>query len=60
MFPRYQVSTTFEWEPEVKKKELFHSLARFLLVTPVAKPTCLLGFLNFRFEVEDEEDIIYW
>lgn len=57
---RYQASTTFEWEPDVKKKELFHSLARFILVTPVADPVSLLAFLNFRFEVEDEQDIIYW
>ena len=51
-------NSSFGWEPEAKRKELFHSLSRFILVYD--EENTLLAFLMFRFEHEYEEDLLYW
>ncbi|KIM48139.1 hypothetical protein M413DRAFT_439860, partial [Hebeloma cylindrosporum] len=51
-------SSSFGWDPEAKRKELFHSLSRFILVHEADTDT-LLAFIMLRFELEEEEDVIY-
>ncbi|KAJ3500713.1 hypothetical protein NLJ89_g9671 [Agrocybe chaxingu] len=50
--------SSFGWKPESKRKELFHSLSRFLLVYKTGDPS-LLAFVMFRFETDYDEDIVY-
>lgn len=52
-------ASSFGWDPQAKRKELFHSLARFILVTENDQ-TDLAAFTSFRFEFEEGEDVIYW
>lgn len=52
-------SSSFGWDPEAKRKELFHSLSRFILVHEPDTDT-LLAFTMLRFEVEEEEAVVYW
>ena len=52
-------SSSFGWDPEAKRKELFHSLSRFILVYEADTDT-LLAFTMFRFEFEEGEDLVYW
>ena len=62
MLYSYLNSATFGgWNPKVKKKELFDSKSRFILVHPadLTTPT-LLAFSMFRFEDEEDEDALYW
>lgn len=54
----YKLSS-FGWDPDAKRKELFHSLSRFILVYEVDTDE-LLAFTMFRFEVEEGEILIYW
>lgn len=69
----YESSISFSWEPEEKKKELFHSLARFLVVlthdvqvstevndTNRVDAKEALAFCTFRFEREDGRNMLYW
>ncbi|KAJ7597108.1 acyl-CoA N-acyltransferase [Mycena floridula] len=56
MIDLYRASS-FEWNPPEKRQELFHQLSRFILVHgPDGR---LTGFCDFRFEHEDEEDLVY-
>lgn len=48
------------WNPPEKRKELFNPLARFLLVAPVDNPDVVAAYCTFRFEFEEEEDLVYW
>ncbi|CAA7266508.1 unnamed protein product [Cyclocybe aegerita] len=50
--------SSFGWNPESKRKELFHSLSRFLLVYKTGDSN-ILAFVMFRFETDYDEDIIY-
>jgi len=50
--------SSFGWNPEIKRKELFHSLSRFIIVR--GHKDTLLAFLMFRFDHEYDQDIIYW
>ncbi|KJA29170.1 hypothetical protein HYPSUDRAFT_32547 [Hypholoma sublateritium FD-334 SS-4] len=54
----FSKTSSFGWDPEAKRKELFHSLSRYILVTD---PTTneLLAYTSFRYEVEEDEDILY-
>jgi len=54
--PRY-TNSSFGWDPDSKRQELFHTLARFILV--YGDEEVLSAFCAFRFEVEDEEDVLY-
>ncbi|KAF8203590.1 acyl-CoA N-acyltransferase [Pholiota molesta] len=51
-------ASSFGWDPQAKRKELFHPLARFILVTE-SDQTDLAAFTSFRFEFEEGEDVIY-
>jgi N-alpha-acetyltransferase 40 len=50
------------WDPKAKKKELFNSKSRFILVHPTGDLTTipLLAFSMFRFENEEDEVVLYW
>ena len=59
---RYE-SSSFGWDPQEKKKEMFHSLSRFLLVCSEGEhsaPKSLLAYSIFRFEREDDRNLVYW
>lgn len=56
----YLNSPFLGWDPKAKKKELFHSKSRFILVRPIDLTIPLLAFSMFRFEHEEDEDILYW
>jgi hypothetical protein len=51
-------NSSFGWDPAKKRKEIFHSLSRFILVYD--KGDTLLAFVMFRFEHENDEDMVYW
>ncbi|KAF8912729.1 acyl-CoA N-acyltransferase [Gymnopilus junonius] len=57
MYELYKDSS-FGWDPPRKKKELFHSFSRFVLVYQ-ADSMNLLAFTMFRFEFDEDEDIVY-
>lgn len=50
---RYEQSEAMPWDPTEKKKELYHTGSRFLLLKDEA---VLVGFAMFRFEA-DEDDL---
>lgn len=54
-------TSSLGWNPPSKKRELFHRLARFILVRQgeddVSDP--IAAFATFRFEREDECNVIY-
>ncbi|KAF9069107.1 acyl-CoA N-acyltransferase [Rhodocollybia butyracea] len=52
-------SSSMGWNPAEKQAELFNPLARFILLTPADKPTVIAGYTVFRFEYEEEEDLLY-
>lgn len=56
----YLNSKILPWDPKEKRKELFHSKSRFILVRPIDPTGPLLAFSMFRFEDEEDEDAIYW
>ncbi|TRM66152.1 acyl-CoA N-acyltransferase [Schizophyllum amplum] len=52
--------SSWGWNPDSKRKELYHEDARFILVTRItADIPEVLAFLTFRFEVEGDEDVAY-
>ncbi|KAI0639762.1 acyl-CoA N-acyltransferase [Trametes polyzona] len=57
--------SSFGWNPNEKRKELFHRHARFILVYGSSDaqeptvPTSLAAFSMFRFEQDEGEDVIY-
>jgi GNAT superfamily N-acetyltransferase len=60
---RYSRSS-FGWDPPQKKAELFYPDSRFILVWERAGNTSddrrLSAFAMFRFDMEDDERIVYW
>jgi len=55
---RYEKSS-FGWNPTKKKRELFHKLARFILVRS-KESAKVVAFTSFRFEEEEEFCVVYW
>ncbi|KAJ3985673.1 hypothetical protein F5890DRAFT_1552974 [Lentinula detonsa] len=53
------IDSSMGWNPPDKRQELFNSLGRFILLSPVNKPDEVAGYSAFRFEHEAEEDILY-
>ncbi|KAH8835886.1 acyl-CoA N-acyltransferase [Flagelloscypha sp. PMI_526] len=49
----YQRSS-WGWKPSVKKKELFHSKARYILVYNDPQASILLGFCGFRLDLDED------
>ncbi|KAF8078555.1 acyl-CoA N-acyltransferase [Lyophyllum atratum] len=50
------VQSSFGWDPPSKRAELFNSLSRFVLIDVDSQ---LVAFSMFRFDIEEDEDIIY-
>ncbi|KDR85062.1 hypothetical protein GALMADRAFT_233668 [Galerina marginata CBS 339.88] len=57
MYELYK-NSSFGWDPVAKRKELFNSLSRFILLYQTDTRT-LEAFTMFRFEDEEDEDVIY-
>ncbi|KIK71071.1 hypothetical protein GYMLUDRAFT_313298 [Collybiopsis luxurians FD-317 M1] len=53
------VGSSMGWDPPDKKEELFHSLSRYILLSPTDNQDQIVGFCSFRFEFEDGEDLLY-
>ncbi|KAM5533109.1 hypothetical protein V8D89_013252 [Ganoderma adspersum] len=58
--------SSFGWDPPEKKKELFHESSRYILMlhddgTPQAEERDLriVAFTHFRFEYDQDEELIY-
>jgi hypothetical protein len=62
LFCSYLNSPSLGWDPKGKKKELFHSKSRFILVHPTGDFSTLplLAFSMFRFDNEEDEVVLYW
>jgi N-alpha-acetyltransferase 40 len=66
---RYTTSS-MGWDPPSKKQELFHRDSRFVLLRPSQAEGGLeplheelgpiLAYSMFRFDVEDDECVLYW
>ncbi|KAJ6575192.1 acyl-CoA N-acyltransferase [Mycena capillaripes] len=52
-------TSSFGWDPPHKKGELFNRLSRFILVYPTTGTRSLVAFTAFRFEFEDDKNILY-
>ncbi|KAH8102464.1 acyl-CoA N-acyltransferase [Cristinia sonorae] len=50
-------NSSLGWLPIKKKKELFHSQSRFIIVRDDAAD--IVAFTMFRFDVEDDGDVLY-
>ena len=61
------------WDPPSKKEELFHRDSRFVIVrqrpqaqdrpdpdSPSAAEIPVMAYSMFRFDVEDDECVLYW
>lgn len=59
----YENTDVFDWNPSEKQAEMFHELARFLLIFAKTSGSCeerkLLAYSIFRFEREDRRNVIY-
>ncbi|KAE9411044.1 acyl-CoA N-acyltransferase [Gymnopus androsaceus JB14] len=53
------ITSSMGWNPPEKKEELFNPLARFILITSQDHPDQIAGYSAFRFEHEEEEDLVY-
>lgn len=53
------VHSSFGWDPSSKRLELFDPASRFILVRS-ADTDELVAYSMFRFDDEDDEDVIYW
>ncbi len=51
-------NSSFGWDPVEKRKEIFHSLSRFIVVHD--EEDMLLAYIMFRFEHDNDEDLAYW
>lgn len=51
---RYYSSSPWGWNEETKRKELFHTHAKFLVLEDAN--STLAGFIMFRFEWDDEDE----
>ncbi|KIO20892.1 hypothetical protein M407DRAFT_132662 [Tulasnella calospora MUT 4182] len=47
------VGSSFGWDPRSKKKELFHTDSRFILVRQTEAPRTLVAYTMFRFDHEE-------
>ena len=59
------LSSSFGWNPQKKKGEIFHQLSRFVLARNVSSSTNpassgIIAYSIFRFEREDRQDVVYW
>ena len=62
------VGSSFSWNPTEKKEEMFHPLSRFIVywkssgVAPgdTPDPADMAAYGIFRFEREDERNLLYW
>lgn len=52
------MSSSMGWSPGSKKRELFHTLSRLILAYDESSQ--LVGFAMFRFDIEDDEEVLYW
>ncbi|TFK77035.1 acyl-CoA N-acyltransferase [Pluteus cervinus] len=57
MAAMFIASTSFKWDPEGKRGDLFHPDSRFIAV--LDEESKLIAYTMFRFEYEDEEMLIY-
>jgi hypothetical protein len=53
-------ASSFGWNPPHKKGELFDPLSRFILVYPKNDKHSLVAFTAFRFEFEEDQNMLYW
>jgi hypothetical protein len=57
-------NSSFGWDPPAKKRELFDRQSRFILAQDTRHNDegrkLLVGFIMFRFERENNEDVVYW
>ncbi|KAL4260727.1 N-alpha-acetyltransferase 40 [Pleurotus pulmonarius] len=53
----YEASPSMGWYPDEKKNELFHRLSRFILAYD--GDSALVAYTMFRFEFEEEKNLIY-
>ncbi|KIY47019.1 acyl-CoA N-acyltransferase, partial [Fistulina hepatica ATCC 64428] len=56
------VESSWGWKPASKRRELFHKEARFILVRDLEAEddsSEIIGFLNFRFEMEENRSGLY-
>lgn len=54
-------NSSFGWKPAKRKKEIFHTLSRFLLIYDSQEETSkMIGFCMFRFENEEGGCVVYW
>ncbi|KAF5390170.1 hypothetical protein D9757_002867 [Collybiopsis confluens] len=53
------IDSSTGWVPSDKRTELFHVLARYILLTPAGNPDEIVCYSTFRFEHEDGEDLLY-
>jgi len=54
----YKVSN-WGWSSRKKKKELFHSLSRFILCRTVDGSKTIKAFVHFRFETDYNDPVLY-
>lgn len=59
-FHNSYIKSSLGWNTKEKKKEFFNDLSRFLVMQSDDGNSDLLGFTVFRFEYEEEEDLLYW
>jgi len=63
--PRYR-SSSFGWNPQQKKTEMFDPLSRFVIARDISDPandlpsSGVIAYSIFRFEREDRQNVIYW
>ncbi|KAG6381232.1 hypothetical protein JVT61DRAFT_5636 [Boletus reticuloceps] len=65
-YARYRASS-FGWNPQKKKTEMFHPLSRSLIAREITDPTHapiagsdIIAYAIFRFEREERQDVVYW
>ncbi|KAF7784372.1 hypothetical protein Agabi119p4_537 [Agaricus bisporus var. burnettii] len=59
MFDLYS-NSSFGWKPAKRKKEIFHTLSRFLLIYDSQEEASkMIGFCMFRFENEEGGCVVY-
>lgn len=57
------LNSSFGWDPLPKQREVFNRMSRFILVRPsenLPESLSLVGYTMFRFEREEDEDVVYW
>ncbi|KAF8446007.1 acyl-CoA N-acyltransferase [Boletus edulis BED1] len=56
-------ASSFGWNPQKKKTEMFHPLSRFLIAREITDPTHtgshIIAYAIFRFEREERQDVLY-